>query len=1273
MVRAKLILQKCLSQFSRKQQMHAQQAVRYLRGFKDGIPSHETTPMLSALLVSYCHKMYSLSETEHGESAQQVDETDDFEDPHLSVVVDHVGRVRESNQIDDYLHRSGSLEQMNFYDFCRCVSREKITSEPKSKRLGVRTRHSLLPSHPLSDQYHLVQHTDEVMGYSRQLIPKVIGCPIPRKDNTKYRLFVLAHFKPFSAANPLIPHLSNPADVFEAFQFSQNAKRVIHNWEAIHECEDERDADRLRKRAAEATASRNKTQKLVLSDLTDDASVILNSSPSGKAAHEIAMFIHSMKMCNWLSPQCTTAQLPVFNESLSENPLALIDVNGLHITGQMQVQWKQQIVEQEKAVVHLRRAALNPGGQDMLSSTLNETEAGVSLNKSSTNPFTELPSVATDTPNINMTDTVSIADLVQRVGDEMQLNRQQWKAYRIIALHFIDTCSGLRTECQTAPLRMILTGPGGTGKSHVVKAVQKVMNHFQKAHLLRCLAPTGGAAAGINGMTIHKGLALSVKKKDKGKGSRVAGESKEDYSVLLSIKQRSELQAEWENVKYLMIDEVSMTGTDLVASIDSALRYAKQEPNLWFGGISLIFCGDFYQFPPVAATPLYKPLSVNAKINNSEIQNRLGRLAFKTIDTVITLVEQNRMASDPEFAQAISRLRVRSCTVDDMDLFNTRVMKSPLKEDGIDLGLPEFRDANVIVQTNHLRQQLNMEKAIANCRQDISGLVMVAAEDFSKGNALDGSTREALVQRNFTSEQGSLPGMLPLYLDMPVILRHKNISTDLGITNGAQGIVKKIVTRTCRAGMTVCDLVVVHFPSSRIRLQSLPDGCFPIVPISWSCTTILDGEKIRFTRKQLPIEPAFAVTGQSAQGKTLPKVIVNLHEGGFAAYVAASRPRRREDLVITQEITKLDQLNKPLPADLRTEMRRFEALEHNTNVRHGFLNADYVNVPDTEGEEAFARTTFSATFLTPETKRKRVEDPESIISIKRRCGQTPILKSSIPPAFPWAGCRWDHVNWSCAYDSVFMSLFWCYVNESEQGRFDWSACSSSLLPSLAQAFISLLSSSSTAADFDTLRNLFRTRLHSLDGGLFPSHGPALAPAIEAINIACGNEDIALRWNVTACPSCKGSSQGTLLPIFAMVEPDCTDSAHYLNRLIQKSLDSSPTPHCDACCPCFPSSPKFLIVECQPPISGTVSPSDKLEIQADSNHQSWRYELRAAVYLGASHFTARLVSGDHKTSYDHDGIVNGGIPISRKLTSLSSLTKHGDKVAVAFVYAVCRIP
>jgi hypothetical protein len=104
----------------------------------------------------------------------------------------------------------------------------------------------------------------------------------------------------------------------------------------------------------------------------------------------------------------------------------------------------------------------------------------------------------------------------------------------------------------------------------------------------------------------------------------------------------------------------------------------------------------------------------------------------------------------------------------------------------------------------------------------------------------------------------------------------------------------------------------------------LPLKCFLVVPISWTFTTLLKNnkgveEKYRITCHQLPIQ-ASAVTGHSAQGKTLPKVLVNLHEGSFAAYVTVSHTQSHAGLCLSQ------------PVKLLRENQHFAALEHNTYV-----------------------------------------------------------------------------------------------------------------------------------------------------------------------------------------------------------------------------------------------------------------------------------------------------------------------------------------------------
>ena len=143
---------------------------------------------------------------------------------------------------------------------------------------------------------------------------------------------------------------------------------------------------------------------------------------------------------------------------------------------------------------------------------------------------------------------------------------------------------------------MLLTGPGGTGKSHVVKTVHKVMEHYRVGHTIRFLAPTGSAASLIDGMTVHKGLGIKVKSTDKGKGNQKLADN-QDYSVTITTQNKTKLRDEWRLVEIVMIDECSLLSAELLSEIDAALRFAKEVADQWFGGITVIFAGDFFSIP----------------------------------------------------------------------------------------------------------------------------------------------------------------------------------------------------------------------------------------------------------------------------------------------------------------------------------------------------------------------------------------------------------------------------------------------------------------------------------------------------------------------------------------------------------------------------------------------------------------------------------------------------------------------------------------------------
>ena len=486
-----------------------------------------------------------------------------------------------------------------------------------------------------------------------------MGMSIPRKSDKGYQIFALAHFIPFDIDNPLLKPGEPVDSVFENVKFSDRHLQILNNWEAIHECQDERDAERLRKRAEQSRESRAMTKALHGSiEAAHEAEVDFEGAKRGKARDiQGEVLLDLMRQCHWIQankrPQIGSLDTSVADEFVYLEPTTL----------QLK-EWATSIKQQESMMMARCRNASDVNEQVSIRETETLTVSpllGLPLASGVPIPVTEAPKLGIASS--------SVAETVRSVAEKFGLNKKQKMVYNIVSQKFINQ-NILKVDESREPLRMLMTGPGGTGKTHAVRALQELMKLHNSQHLIRFLGPTGTSAKQIGGMTVHKGLGLSIALKPNGRGNRKAGESNEDYTVGISVKNRTLIRNEWRHVQWLFVDEVSLIGAQLLAQIDHALRYAKENENEMFGGINIIFAGNFYQYPPVGSTPLYMPIQSKAPQSGSDIEKRLGRLAWKSINTVISLNEQQRMKGDPEFAAAVGRLQIRECNLGDVELFN---------------------------------------------------------------------------------------------------------------------------------------------------------------------------------------------------------------------------------------------------------------------------------------------------------------------------------------------------------------------------------------------------------------------------------------------------------------------------------------------------------------------------------------------------------------------------------------------------------------------------
>jgi ATP-dependent exoDNAse (exonuclease V) alpha subunit len=134
---------------------------------------------------------------------------------------------------------------------------------------------------------------------------------------------------------------------------------------------------------------------------------------------------------------------------------------------------------------------------------------------------------------------------------------------------------------------VFLTGSAGTGKTYVLNLYTKSLK--QRGVSVAITASTGIAATHIGGQTIHSWSGLGIK-------------DTLTEADLEKIARKKPVRQKIEATKVLVIDEISMLSGQILTNIDKILRYIKIsfEP---FGGIQVIFSGDFFQLPPVTRVP----------------------------------------------------------------------------------------------------------------------------------------------------------------------------------------------------------------------------------------------------------------------------------------------------------------------------------------------------------------------------------------------------------------------------------------------------------------------------------------------------------------------------------------------------------------------------------------------------------------------------------------------------------------------------------------------
>ena len=199
-----------------------------------------------------------------------------------------------------------------------------------------------------------------------------------------------------------------------------------------------------------------------------------------------------------------------------------------------------------------------------------------------------------------------------------------------------------------AQLICFLSGPGGSGKSAVTKAVTSYTKSFclnlgigYTSRVVVVTAITGAAAVSIKGETTSKALGLNKKS---------TNFSNEDIE-------------EWKNTLLVIMDEISFSNRSEIEKADVNLRALKENDNYKFGGVDVVFAGDFTQLTPVQGKPIY--------LEKDFI------IWDEWVHTFLELRTNHRFTKDPVWGQTLSRFRKDGPTEQDIQRINSRVINIP--------------------------------------------------------------------------------------------------------------------------------------------------------------------------------------------------------------------------------------------------------------------------------------------------------------------------------------------------------------------------------------------------------------------------------------------------------------------------------------------------------------------------------------------------------------------------------------------------------------------
>ncbi len=366
---------------------------------------------------------------------------------------------------------------------------------------------------------------------------------------------------------------------------------------------------------------------------------------------------------------------------------------------------------------------------------------------------------------------------------------------------------------------VFLTGSAGAGKTYLLN--QYIAYLRERGIPVAITASTGIAATHIGGQTIHSWSGLGIR----------------DFVTpqdLEKLAKRKPVRERLQKVQVLIIDEISMLSKNNLLGVDMILQHFKQNSSA-FGGVQVIFCGDFFQLPPVCKErrPSYQRL---AFMSSSWVEAQLQ---------ICYLTEQFR-AGDSDLINVLNEIRSGDFSDSSQDLLWEKLEASA--EHPPESSIIKLYTHNADVDSVNVEALKNLE----------------ADKEYFYATTTGDKTLVETLRKSVLA-----PDDLELKVGANVMFVKNNY--EAGYMNGTLGT----VTGFSKDGWPL----VTTFDDEEIEAR----------PAEWSVVNEFNQPVASFA--QVPLRLAWAITVHKSQGMTLDSAAMDLSktfEPG-QGYVALSR------------------------------------------------------------------------------------------------------------------------------------------------------------------------------------------------------------------------------------------------------------------------------------------------------------------------------------------------------------------------------------------------